>query len=260
MVQKIMKEAVKHILRKKKPDVLDEILRTGFVKSADDEPVELNSQISKEEGEFLQKLILELKPKVSVEVGLAFGISSLFICEALAQVQAERHIIIDPYQLSYWKGIGLNNLKKAGYEKLIDFKEVSSHRALPQLEAEGVKIDFAFVDGWHTFDYVLMEFFYIDRLLRVGGVVAFDDTFYRSIRKVCRYIITNRAYTVIPDSSSPKTPKPWLKTRLLLKTPIISTYLKRITGVNYIAFRKERDDILGDGSNGTRRWDFHNDF
>src|SRR6516165_4631851 len=29
---------------------------------------------------------------------------------------------------------------------------------------------------------------------------------------------------------------------------------------NYVALRKRSDDILGDGSNGTRRWDYHQGF
>jgi predicted O-methyltransferase YrrM len=212
---------------------------------------------------------------MSVEVGLGYGISSLFICEALSQVQAERHIVIDPYQFPGWGGIGLKNLKEAGYEGLVDFREVSSHLALPHLEAEGMKIDFAFVDGWHTFDYALVDFFYIDRLLRIGGLIVFDDALYPSIRKVCRYIATNRAYTVIDDGARrPETRDPRWKTHLLLRTPVISTYLQsiarpevvepdeklRLPRVNYAAFNKERDDVLGDGLNGTRRWDFHNDF
>jgi hypothetical protein len=32
----------------------------------------------------------------------------------------------------------------------------------------GVQVDFAFMDGWHTFDYTLLDFFYTDKL---GGHV-----------------------------------------------------------------------------------------
>jgi hypothetical protein len=55
-------------------------------------------------------------------------------------------------------------------------------------------VDFAFVDGWHTFDHVLVDFFYIDRLLRVGGIVVFDDASMPAIHRICRYIATNRQY------------------------------------------------------------------
>jgi len=254
-------------------NVLDEIIRTGMVKSPNGLEIKVKSNIPQDEGLFLQKLILEFKPKVTLEVGLAYGISSLYICEALMQIGSERHVVIDPCQNEAWNGIGLHNLKMAGYEKLIDFREMSSHLALPQLEVEGLKVDFAFIDGWHTFDYALIDFFFIDRLLSVGGVVAFDDTlYYASIRILCRYIVTNRAYSVINKSN--EAPLRKSKTQMLLKVPLVSKYLKRIAkpeiiepdyklGLpkgNYIAFRKEKEDILGDGTNGTRRWNVHKNF
>ena len=249
--------------------VLKRILETGYVRSANGELVKLHSNIPPEEGEFLQKVIAEVKPKVSLEVGLAFGISALFICEALTKVQALRHIIIEPDD---WGG--LNNLKEAGYEQLIELHNLPSFRALPRLEAEGRKIDFAFIDGMHTFDYVMLDFFYIDRLLRVGGVVVFDDANWESIRKVCRYIVTNRSYTVFPSSQSDTSGKISLRHRLLFDAPVISKHFRRIAkpeilepdfklqlaDCRYIAFMKERDDVFGDGSNGTRRFDFHRDF
>ena len=249
--------------------VLKQILETGYVKSANGQLVRLHSNIPPEEGEFLQKIIAELKPKVSLEVGLAFGISALFICDALAKVQASRHIIIEPDD---WGG--LNNLKEAGYGHLIELHNLPSFRALPRLEAEGRKIDFAFIDGMHTFDYVMLDFFYIDRLLRVGGVVVFDDANWESIRKVCRYILTNRSYSVFSSSQSDRSGRFSLKHRLLFDAPVISKPFRRIAkpdilepdfklglgDCRYIALLKERDDVIGDGSNGTRRFDFHRNF
>lgn len=170
------------------------------------------------------------------------------------------------------EGIGLLNLKRAGYEKMIEFHEAPSFRVLPKLEADGVRIDFAFIDGWHTFDYVIVDFFYIDKMLRVGGVVVFDDSYYPSIRKVCRYILTNLPYSVFqkptPDTSHRVTLK------LALKLPIFSDGVRRIAkpeilepdhemglrDPGYVALRKEKEDVCGDGSNGTRRWDDHHEF
>jgi Methyltransferase domain len=69
------------------------------------------------------------------------------------------------------------------------------------LEARQETFDFAFVDGMHTFDYVFTDFFYIDKMLPVGGVIVFDDVYYPSIRKLCRYILTNLPYEAIgPDA------------------------------------------------------------
>ena len=123
--------------------VLEKILRTGNTTSANGEIIKAHSQISEKEGESLQEIISEVRPKVSLEIGLAYGIASLFICEALAKVQAERHIVIDPFQREAWKGnpgwkgIGLLNLRRAGYEKMIEFHEAPSFRSSPSLRLTG---------------------------------------------------------------------------------------------------------------------------
>jgi predicted O-methyltransferase YrrM len=168
--------------------VLEEILRTGF---ADGRSVPLGeTSVPPAVGEFLQRLIRQVKPHVSLEVGLAWGISTLFIREALDP--HSHHIVIDPYQHQNYHGIGLANLSRAGYE--VEFHEAPSQVVLPRLWAEGRTVDFAFLDGRHTFDHVLVDFFYIDKLLRVGGVVALDDADWPGVRKVCRFVVTNRAY------------------------------------------------------------------
>ena len=139
--------------------VLDKILRNGNTTSASGEIIKVHSQISEKEGESLQEIISKVRPKVSLEIGLAYGIASLFMCEALAKVQAERHIIIDPFQHQGseltgfpfqhggWKGIGFINLKRAGYrEMMTNFTRLRLFSYLPKLEADGVRIDFAFID------------------------------------------------------------------------------------------------------------------
>lgn len=266
-------------------NVLQQIVETNSVTAPDGETIPLHSQVARAEGEFLQHVIEQVRPRVSLEVGLAYGVSALYICEALAQVGAERHWVIDPHQFGVsqdelvgqdqdsvnqgWRGIGMHNLEQAGYGSLVKLLNAPSYRALPQLEADGVRLDFAFIDGWHTFDYTLVDFFYIDRMLRVGGVVVFDDTTYTAVRKVCRYVATNRAYTPFdPQTVTPPTPAQQLLSSLAQRTPLRRALKPRLTepdfqiGLperNYIAFRKEQDDILGDKP-GARRWDFHHDF
>ena len=84
----------------------------------------------------------------------------------------------------------MKNIRDAGFAPLVDFREQRSEVALPRLLEEGVTLDFAFVDGWHTFDQVMVEFYFINRLLRVGGVIAFDDANRRSINRVVRHALT----------------------------------------------------------------------
>lgn len=169
-------------------EVLRSILSSGSVATEDGKTRSLHSAISREEGEFLQEMIRSARPQVSLEVGCAYGVSSLYICEALREVNAAKHIIIDPHQHSMWEGIGLNNLRRAGYLDIVDFNEAFSYEYLSHLTENHVTIDLAFIDGNHMFDYVLVDFFLIDKLLRPGGIVIMDDLSYPSIRSVCRYV------------------------------------------------------------------------
>jgi predicted O-methyltransferase YrrM len=159
--------------------------------------------VDPDEGALLQRIIDDIRPERSLEIGCAYGVSSLYICEALAsakasarQAGAPRHIVVDPFQSTQWRGIGLKNIHDAGFASLVDFREEPSEVVLPRLLHEGATLDFAFVDGWHTFDQVMVEFYFINRLLRVGGVIAFDDANRRSINRVVRHALTYPAYRV----------------------------------------------------------------
>jgi predicted O-methyltransferase YrrM len=225
----------------------------------------LDYAITNAEGEKLQQLIIDKQPTVSLEVGLCYGISALFICEAMSKVGGKRHIVIDPIQSSRWQGIGLRNLREAGFGPLIDFREQESQAALPQLIAEGTRIDFAFIDGWHTFDHTLVDFFYVDRLLRVGGIVAIDDANWNAVHQVCRFIATNRAYRVcaVIGGTGFKTlgarMAKWGASHCQLFRRLVHSRISETDeqlGFSWdsrlIAFEKLADD--------TRRWDFHREF
>ena len=258
--------------------VLAEMFATGAVVAPDGSTRPLNYNISPEEGAAIQRLIRETKPRVTLEVGCAYGVSTLFICEALAEVGGERHIVIDPVQVQGWSGLGLFSAKRAGFGDLIEFHGEPSHSALPALVKTERRVDFALIDGWHTFDYVMVDFFYVDLLLTVGGIAMLDDTgFYPAIRKVARYIATHRRYLPIDNGIRPTFSakrralnavsallgaRPFrAATKHVLRPDIVRPDSELgLPGGNFIAFRKLADDILGDGSNGTRRWDQHVDF
>lgn len=249
-------------------DVLADIIESGHVYTPDhSERIELNSSISPAKGRFLQEIITEIGAKITLETGCCFGVSGMWICDALRETGGSKHYIADPYQYEWYKGIGLNNLKEAGHGELLEFHELPSHLMLPKLEERGVRIDFAFIDGWHTFDYALVDFFHVDRILRPGGVLALDDTNMKPVQKLCRYIATNRSYSVhrcFVDRT-----EPWFTRteRLFYHAGRRSSRIRQVlrpeaaepgidlglkAGSTCIAFKKESDD--------KRNWDFHREF
>lgn len=278
-------------------EVLETILATHSVVDDEGTTYPVHSQIPSADGERLQRLIRDARPQTTLEIGLAYAVSALYICEALAEVGGTTHHVVDPLQhgqgdgaaLQYdaatwedtyawspstgWRGVGLSNLRRAGYQDLIQFHSEPSHLALPSLVRDGVQIDFAFIDGWHTFDYVLLDFFYIDMLLRPGGMVAFDDARYPAIMKILRYVLTNRQYEVVSDG--PVVAGPRSKTYRALEA--LSRRSERLQKAlapetternidlglgdsRCVVLRKKSDDVLGDGTGGSRSWNHHRPF
>jgi predicted O-methyltransferase YrrM len=186
--------------------VLDRILTTESVSDGSttlplrhpDFPA-LAVHVDAAEGKLLGDIINTIRPATTIEIGMAYGVSTLYICDALAGLgQPAQHIAIDPFQSTQWRAIGLRNVREAGYERTIEFHEDRSELVLPRLVEQGRRVDFALIDGWHTFDQVLLEFYYIDRMLRPGGVVVFDDADRRSVNRAVRYAMNYPNYEVYP--------------------------------------------------------------
>jgi predicted O-methyltransferase YrrM len=184
--------------------LLERIYESGTIRLPSGETLRADRNgMPKAEGEHLHELVRAERPGTTLEVGMAFGLSTVFICQALSDGGGRRHIVMDPNQNSDYHGVGLRHLDAAGLRHLVEFFEESSHRVLPRLEAAGTKVDFAFIDGVHLFDYTLLEFFFIDRMLRPGGLMVFDDLQLPAVRKVVRYAVGNRGYA--DESAGPGT-------------------------------------------------------
>lgn len=173
--------------------LLHEILATNTVKDQHGNAVPLHSSIHTDEVEFISKMIKDHNLSRAVEVGCAMGISSLTIAESIAGTNGAFHHIIDPFQQSQWNNIGVNNLKKAGFQNFQLIEDYSEF-ALPRMVKEGVKVNFGFIDGWHTFDHTLLDFFYINRMLEIGGIIIIDDVHMPAVNRAARYIYNYPAY------------------------------------------------------------------
>jgi predicted O-methyltransferase YrrM len=253
--------------------VLAEIVQTGQMVNSDGSRHLVHSNIAPDEVIFLSDLVRAAKPQVTLEVGLAYGTSALAILDGVDRSVHEKHICIDPDQnhLPDWGGRGLYNLKRAGLSEFVEFYEARSYEALPTILARGETVDFAFIDGWHTFDYVLVDFFFVDKLLRPGGTVVLDDADQPPIRKFLRYALTNMDYSIVRTLSRPLSSRRRALNAIgaavnrlgaasslqrflhgLLRPEFLNGDKRLGLDGRCVALRKERND--------QRRWDFHAEF
>jgi predicted O-methyltransferase YrrM len=184
-------------------ELMDRIYETGKVETADGRlmdafPAALPSFHASE----IERLVRELRFTRTLETGMAFGLSTLAICSVHAERGEGSHIAIDPFQSTDWKGVGVLNLRRAGVERLVRVIEAPSDEALPRLRDEGVRIDFGLIDGLHLFDATLVDFFHIDRMLDLGGVVVFHDTWMPAVARAVEFVRANRAYEPVEAGDS----------------------------------------------------------
>ncbi len=186
--------------------VLAEIYRDGVVAlpSGDSRAVE-STGVGRHEGQRIYEMVLRERPQRTLEVGMALGLSSLWICQALSELGTGHHIAIDPHQAGEFGNAGLANVARAGCAERLTFYEEPSHRVLPRLEAQGLKVDLIFIDGMHLFDYAFVDLFFADRLLRPGGMLIFHDVGLPGVAKVVRFAVGNLGY--VEESQPPGTPR-----------------------------------------------------
>jgi predicted O-methyltransferase YrrM len=180
------------------PAVLKDAFATGTVLTGEGRRMELHSNISIAEAEHLYDVVRKVRPATSAEIGFAHGISTTAILQALADNAHGFHHVIDPFQ-SRFGNAGLAMVEKAGLGGRMRFYEKFPEEVLPQMPL----LDFVFIDASHLFDLTILDFALADKRLAAGGLAGFHDTWMPAIRKVIRFILSNRAYSVPRDLNMP---------------------------------------------------------
>jgi predicted O-methyltransferase YrrM len=195
-------------------EIIEEIYSGQRVRGRSGMAHRLHSAIDPEEGQFLERIVkADPTIKRTLEVGCAYGLSSLHICTGLQGRAGARHTILDPFQNSQWDGAGIRNLEEAGVD-YFEWIEELSEIALPRLLEEGEGgYDLVFVDGWHTLDHTLLDCFYATRLLRIGGLLVVDDIILPPVRRALSYVSQYPCYKPVSSLSAEQSPT--LRLRML---------------------------------------------
>jgi predicted O-methyltransferase YrrM len=153
--------------------------------------------INRAEGEALRAWVIREHAVCTIEIGLAYGISALFICEGLLnELNNARHVVVDPYPSTGFKNCGLQLLEEAGAADLIEYHAAESQILLPRFLSEGRRFELAFIDGSHVFDRVFLDLIYLGRLVHPGGIIFVDDYQLPAIVRAVSFCLTNLGWVL----------------------------------------------------------------
>lgn len=241
--------------------ILEEIFETKSYVNSRDEVIRINSETSRGQCGFLQQLIRQHNFKESLEIGFAYGLSTVAIVEEIAQRNG-RHTVIDKFEMEDWGGNGLDLVRKAGYADKLLFIDKYCYQALPELMLAGREFDFAYIDSTKQFDWLMVDFFYIDKMLKINGMIVFDDVTFPGIRRLLRYISrfpSYKVYAQFPGNSPVSRLRRWAhglkalpQASRLLRPEILTSDYELGLNANCIALQKIEED--------KRLWNWHIDF
>ena len=238
-------------------ETLEKIFETMQIADSASTSIKVHSNTSKEQGLFLQELFDKVKPIKTLEVGLAYGISALFILEKHREYlnPPKSHIIIEPYP---WNGVAEFNINNEKLSELVEYFYEKSDDVLPKLYYKKEKIQFAYIDTTKIFDTVLQDFYFLDKILDVNGIIILDDCGggWPGVQKVARFINTLPHYELFRqhgkvNHSCKKSIVHFLVTSLIGIIPFKSIIFPTISfksdqqlGLDYscIAFKKTSED------------------
>lgn len=170
----------------------DAVLDRGWVICQTGDRREITGAVNKEEARTLAGIILNNNCKRCYETGVAYGLSTLAITQAVARLGGH-HTGMDPLQSTHGNA-ALCLLAEHHLAPYFTLMEGPSQLMAPRLLETNEQFDFAFIDGMHTFQHKLVDYFFADQLLKAGGWLVFHDLVFPSVKKVLRFIETQHNY------------------------------------------------------------------
>ena len=126
-----------------------ELYTRGTIVGDDEQPYPLGRMsVPGGEGRFIADLVRSEKPRATLEIGMAWGMSTLFILQALFENGSEfhPHVVMDPSQEQTFHNAARRSLRELGIADVVEFYQEPSELVLPRLVQEGRAFDLAFVD------------------------------------------------------------------------------------------------------------------
>lgn len=153
------------------------------------EGVNSNPVSFKKQVEAIGDFVRRNKFSRTMEIGLGIGGSASYILASTSGT----HVAMDPYQRDYYNNKGVENVRRFGFSNRFEFHHAFSFHVLPKLVSEKRSFDFIYIDGDHKFDIAMMDFYYCDMMLEMGGYMLLDDIWMPSLTVLDRFLEINRS-------------------------------------------------------------------
>ncbi|UZE94592.1 class I SAM-dependent methyltransferase [Alkalimarinus alittae] len=165
---------------------------------------------------FITTLIKEHAPQDTLQLGLGNLDLTLSVCQALNQLDNAALTLITPslsQHSSFLKE--MNKLKIGMLSDLVELIRTPADEVLPDFYFQNRTIDLAIINENEAFDQALVAFYYVDKMLVSKGTVIINDADSPVMKKLCRYLVTEREYTLQRTLESTK------------KGPVVSRLLRK---------------------------------
>ena len=177
-------------------EILRELRETGSGPDLNGRPTPFTNFFEHPTGMVIYNLVRAERARNVLELGLAHGVSSIYLLQGVADNGGGRVISMDPGVPA--DGIGLNNIRRAGLSQYHTFSNQPSEYVLPAIAQSDFRADFIFIDTNHMYDQTIVEAYFANRILRVGGIMMFDDCQLDSVRTACNFVEANLHYQLHP--------------------------------------------------------------
>lgn len=132
-----------------------------------------------QQGRLLYDHIIATRATRCMELGFAHGVGTLWMAGAIAALGGGRHVAVDVLDAKDRRPDAPSLVKEAGLDAIVElnFDPISYTWHLKRNLSRYVEepFDFVFIDGAHTWNTDGFAFFLVDRILKVGGWILFDD-------------------------------------------------------------------------------------
>jgi predicted O-methyltransferase YrrM len=148
-------------------------------------------------------IVRKKKPKKTLEIGFAYGVSTMYFLAGLKANGFGSHTAIDPFEETDWNGIGLMKVKEVGMQKFFEFMPERSHPALTRLADHKQLFEIIFIDGAHLYDVAFADFVLADAVCPKGCYILLHDSWMSSVQRIISFIEKNRLDYTRRQSSTP---------------------------------------------------------